>query len=260
MSDNLLLKGKHILVTGASSGLGYAMAEALAQAGATVAMASRLSQNLEKAVDTLLIKGLDVTLLPIDVRSETSIGQAVQWVRDNWGVLDVLVNNAGIGMKTVNPNFMTEPQPFYKVTPDGFRDLIDTNLTGYFLVSRAFVPLMLEKGKGKIINVSMNHATMRRQGFVPYGPSRAGAESLSYIMAEDLKDIGITVNMLLPGGATETEMIPEVMREEISKHLTLLKATVMAQPIVALASDASDGITGQRYVATEFAEWEFLGK
>lgn len=72
----------------------------------------------------------------------------------------------------------------------GFRDLIETNLTGYFLVARGFSPLMIEQGNGRIINISMNHETMKRKGFVPYGPSRAATESLlSAIMAEDLKDL-----------------------------------------------------------------------
>ncbi len=255
MSETFDLNGVHVLVTGASSGLGRAMADALALAGATVGLSARPSDTLTNAVQTLKEQNLDVTALPMDVRSVDSIERTVQWVESHWGKLDVLVNNAGIGMKTVNPNFLTEPQPFYEVSPDGFKDLIDTNLTGYFLVTRAFMPLMLKHGKGKVINISMNHSTMRRKGFVPYGPSRAGAESLSLIMAEDLKNSGVTVNMLLPGGATETEMIPEGVREDVAKHITLLKPTVMAEPIVYLASSTSDGRTGERLVATEFETW-----
>lgn len=256
MTRDIQLKNTHALVTGASTGLGFAMAEALAKAGAQVALTARSEETLNQAVHQLKTADLDVFALSMDVRSETSINNAVKWVREHWGKLDVLVNNAGIGMKTVNPNFLTEPQPFYQVTPDGFRDLIDTNLTGYFLVSRAFTPLMLENKKGKIINISMNHSTMRRKGFVPYGPSRAGAESLSYIMSEDLKEQGITVNMLLPGGATETEMIPQGYREEVKKHINLLSPNVMGDPIVYLASHHSDGLTGERLVATEFEDWQ----
>ena len=102
----------------------------------------------------------------------------------------------------------------------------------------------------------MNHETMRRKGFVPYGPSRAGAESLSLIMAEDLKENNIDVNMLLPGGATETGMIPDEFREEIIQHFQLLNPNVMAAPIVFLSSDESNGITGQRIVAIEFEAWK----
>ncbi len=247
------LRGVYIAVTGASSGLGLAMAEGLLRAGATVAMAARSMERLEREVVRLRSEGGDAHAMPLDVRSDSSIEDAVSWVKKEWGKLDVLVNNAGIGMRTVNPQFMVEPKPFYAVTPDGFRDLIATNLTGYFLVARAFAPMMAERGKGKIINISMNHETMRRKGFIPYGPSRAGAESLSLIMAEDLRPYGVTVNMLLPGGATETGMIPDELKSQLKSPL--LSPQVMAEPIVFLASASSDGITGERIVATEFHEW-----
>ena len=246
----------HVVVTGASSGLGYAMAEALLGEGAKVALASRPSPKLAEAVKKLKDKGYTTVFeLPLDVRSEESVEDAVKWVKTEWGQIDVLVNNAGIGMRTVNPNFLTEPQPFFHVSPEGFRNLIDTNVTGYFLTSRGFTPLMVEQGKGKIINISMNYETMKRKGFVPYGPSRAATESLSYIMAEDLKEFGVSVNMLLPGGATVTGMIPDEVRKELEGNSQLLKPEIMAKPIVFLASEQSEGITGERLVATEFDNW-----
>jgi NAD(P)-dependent dehydrogenase (short-subunit alcohol dehydrogenase family) len=165
--------------------------------------------------------------------------------------LDVLVNNAGIGMRTVNPHFLVEPQPFFKVTPEGFRDLINTNLTGYFLMARGFTPFMIEQGKGRIINISMNHETMKRKGFVPYGPSRAATESLSYIMSED----GITVNMLLSGGTTVTGMILDEICKDIESQFQLLEPGIMAEPIVFLASPEAEGITGERIVAIDFKSW-----
>ncbi len=244
------LDGVRILVTGASSGLGLAMARALLEAGATVALAARPGPRLDAAVSELAPFGPRVWAVGLDVRDEASVAKARRWVDRRWGALDVLVNNAGIGMRTVNPRFMVEPQPFYAVSPDGFRAVIDTNLTGYFLVASALVPPMVEAGRGKIINISMNHETMRRRGFVPYGPSRAGAESLSYIMAEDLADTGVTVNLLLPGGAVDTGMIPDETRAELGRPL--LPPEIMAAPICFLASAASDGITGQRFIATEF--------
>lgn len=249
------LKGKRALITGASSGLGLAMAEALAEAGATVILTARSAEKLDTAVASLVRRQLDAHAQVMDVRDEQSIAAAVDEVRRRWGGLDLLINNAGIGMRTVNPDFLSEPQPFYKVSAAGFRDLIDTNLTGYFLVTKAFVVLFLEQGRGKIVNITMNHATMRRKGFVPYGPSRAGTDSLSLIMAEDLREANIQVNMLLPGGATETGMIPEEHKETIKAQFGLLSPAVMADPIVFLASKASDGLTGERIVASEFAEW-----
>jgi NAD(P)-dependent dehydrogenase (short-subunit alcohol dehydrogenase family) len=250
-----LLTGTKALITGGSSGLGFAMAQALADAGAAVLITGRSPAALNNALARLGHHAGQVQALTMDVRDENSIAEVVRWVQDNWGGLDLLVNNAGIGMRTVNPEFMTAPQPFYKVSADGFRDLIDTNLTGYFLVAKAFAPLLLAQGHGKIVNISMNHETMKRQGFIPYGPSRAGAESLSLIMAEDLREHNIDVNMLLPGGATETGMIPEEQRTALPSHFSLLSPSIMARPIVFLASVASNGITGQRIVATEFDAW-----
>jgi len=255
-TERTLLKAKRILITGASTGLGYAMAKALATAGASVLLTARSQKNLTKAVAGLRQQDLDVYGIPMDVRHEESIAKAVAWVQGQWGTLDLLINNAGIGMRTVNPNFLSDPQPFYKVTAAGFRDLIDTNLTGYFLVAKAFMPLFIQQGHGKIVNISMNHETMKRKGFVPYGPSRAGAESLSYIMAEDLKELNISVNMLLPGGATETEMIPEDFKKTLKENNFLLSPDIMGEPIVFLASETSNGITGQRLVAKGFAAWK----
>jgi len=103
------------------------------------------------------------------------------------------------------------------------------------------------------VNISMNHETMRRRGFVPYGPSRAGAESLSRIMAEDLRPHGVDVNMLLPGGATLTGMLPDEAPPELRQRL--LSPDVMAEPILYLCAHASDGVTSARIVATEFADW-----
>ncbi|GMA65389.1 SDR family oxidoreductase [Alicyclobacillus fastidiosus] len=249
------LSGIHALVTGASSGLGYAMAYALLKEGATVAVSSRGGQKLSNVVQGFRQEGLDAHELSIDVRSASSIEAAKDWVTSKLGKLDVLVNNAGIGMRTVNPKFLFDPKPFYEVSPEGFRDLIDTNLTGYFLVSRAFAPMMVKEGDGRIINISMNHETMRRKGFVPYGPSRAGAESLSYIMAEDLRDSGVAVNVLLPGGATRTGMLPDEYGEVYDSMPNILSPDVMARPIVFLASPEAADITGERIVATEFDQW-----
>ena len=153
-------------------------------------------------------------------------------------------------MRTVNPRFMTEPQGFWRVSPDGFRAVVETNLTGYFLVAREVTPLMLATGRGRIVNVSMNHATMTRRGFVPYGPSRAGAEALSRIMAADLDGTGVTVNLLLPGGATRTGMVPDG-----DPGLALLEPEIMGPPIVWLASADAEGTSNERIVATEFGDW-----
>jgi gluconate 5-dehydrogenase len=148
---------------------------------------------------------------------------------------------------------MDEVMPFWEVTPEGFRSVIDTNLTGYFLVARAVVPRFLAQKRGRIINITMNHETMRRRGFTPYGPSRAGAEALSLIMAEDLAPYQIAVHLLLPGGATDTGMIPEAARTR--DGLTVLPADIMARPICYLCSSGADGLSPARIVAKDFDEW-----
>ena len=162
----------------------------------------------------------------------------------------MLVNNAGIGMRTVNPRFLTEPQPFWEVAAAGFRDVVETKVTGTFLVARAVVPRMLAAGGGRVVTISMSEQTMTRRGFVPYGPSGAAVEALSRVMAADLADTPVTVNLLLPGGATATGMVPDDMPAEVRERL--LDPAIMGPPIVWLASPAAAGVHDQRIVATEF--------
>ncbi|MCL5116768.1 MAG: SDR family oxidoreductase [Firmicutes bacterium] len=247
------LAGKFIVVTGATSGLGWAMADALLREGATVAVAARPTPRLDAVVNAWKREGVSAVSLSLDVRDPESVEAARDWIQSKWPHCDMVVNNAGLGMRSVNPAFMTEAQPFFEVTLAQFDAVMDTNLRGYFLVSRAFSRLFLDQGFGRFVNISMNHATMTREGFVPYGPSRAGAEALSYIMAHDLKRYGITVNLLLPGGATATGMIPESVPQDVRARL--LPPEVMGPPIVFLASDAAEGMTGERIEANAWHEW-----
>jgi NAD(P)-dependent dehydrogenase (short-subunit alcohol dehydrogenase family) len=242
------LAGVRVLLTGGTSGLGFAMSQALAQAGARVVLTGRTTERVQDAATRI---GHDTAGLVMDVRDEHSVAAGVDRALAALGGIDVLVNNAGLGMRTVNPRFMTEPAGFWQVSPDGFRDLLATNVTGYFLVARAVVPPMLAAGHGKIVNISVNEATMRRRGFTPYGPSRAATDALSQIMAADLAGTGIDVNLLLPGGATRTGMTPDDAPAET--QATWLDPAIMGPPVVWLASRDSDGQTGQRIVATEFA-------
>jgi len=128
--------------------------------------------------------------------------------------------------------------------------VIDTNVNGPFLMARAVVPSMLQAGSGRIINISMNHATMRRRGFSPYGPSKAALESETIIWAEDLAGTGVTVNALLPGGAALTGMIPPGVSEAVRAHL--LDPDIIVPPMLWLASNEADGVTGKRLVANRW--------
>src|SRR4051812_45851422 len=194
------------VITGGTSGLGLAMATALAAAGARVAVTSRSRDRAEAAAREL---GADAAGFGSDVRDERSVARLVADVHDRFGGVDLLVINAGIGMRSVNPAFLSDPQPFWAVEPSGFRDVFDTKVTGVFLVTRAFVAGMPAGGAGRTVNISRRESTRTRGGFVPYGPSGAAVEALSRVMAADLADTPITVNLLLPGGATMTGMVPD---------------------------------------------------
>jgi NAD(P)-dependent dehydrogenase (short-subunit alcohol dehydrogenase family) len=240
---------RRILVTGATSGLGRAMAAALIDAGAEVAITSRTRSRAETVAADLGAGGLGIEM---DVRDQDSVQAGVGEAFERLGGLDMLVNNAGLGMRTVNPRFLSDPQPFWEVTPNGFRDVLETKVTGSFLVARAVVPRMLAAGGGRIVSISMNEQTMTRRGFVPYGPSGAGVEALARVMAADLAETAVRANILLPGGATATGMIPEDTSPET--RAGLLDPGVMGPPIVWLASAEADGVHGERIVATEFEE------
>jgi NAD(P)-dependent dehydrogenase (short-subunit alcohol dehydrogenase family) len=244
MSD---LAGTRALVTGATSGLGLAMARALAGAGARTIITSRDAGRARQAAAEI---GGETTGLSLDVRDADAVQRVIGDSEAAYGGIDILVNNAGIGMRTVNPRFMSEPQAFWEVSADGFRDVFETKALGCFLVASAVVPGMLKRGGGRIVNISMNTATMVRRGFVPYGPAGAAVEALSRVMAADLAATPVRVNILLPGGATLTGMIPDDAGEELRSQL--LDPSIMGPPIVWLASPEAADVHDARIVATEF--------
>jgi NAD(P)-dependent dehydrogenase (short-subunit alcohol dehydrogenase family) len=257
---------RRVLVTGGTSGLGLAMASALAEAGAAVmltgrdgaraaAVAAELSGAARMAGGEGVAGGAGMAGavgIEMDVRDEGSVARGVEQAWSLLGGIDMLVNNAGIGMRTVNPEFMTRPQAFWEVPVDGFRAVVETNLTGYFLVASAVTPRMLAADGGRIVNISVNYSTMQRAGFVPYGPSRAGSEAMSRVMAADLRDTGVTVNLLLPGGVTVTGMVPP---GAVTAGQGFLEPAVMGPPIVWLASAEAAGVHDERIVAAEFDQW-----
>jgi NAD(P)-dependent dehydrogenase (short-subunit alcohol dehydrogenase family) len=239
--------GVRALVTGGTSGLGRAMAAALAGAAASVVLTGRSESRARAAAAEI---GRGAIGMAMDVRSAEAVASGVDaaWLR--LGGIDLLVNNAGIGMRTVNPRFLEEAQPFWDVEPDGFRAVLDTKVTGCFLVARAVVPRMLRAGGGRVVNISMNRETMVRAGFVPYGPAGAGVEALSRVMAADLAGSSVRVNLLLPGGATATGMVPDDVGPDMRSRL--LDPAIMGPPIVWLATaDVHD----ERVVASEFEAW-----
>jgi len=242
------LKDKIAIVTGGGRGIGKAIAEALALEGAKVVITSARHKNeIEQAASK--IGGTAVTA---DVSNEEDVNKLVDSVLSDFGRIDILVNNAARGMKFVNQNFITEPKPFWDADPEMWRMVIDTNICGVFLMTRAVIPHMIKRGYGRIINISINYETMKRKGFTPYGPSKAALESMSTIWAQELEGTGITLNVLLPGGATNTGMIPDNFPE--SKRKELIDPVIMGPPAVYLASDDAGRINGQRIIALEWKD------
>jgi 3-oxoacyl-[acyl-carrier protein] reductase len=240
------LNQKIAIVTGGGRGIGRAIAEAFAREGAKVVVtAARQRNEVEKVA--LNIGGIAVLA---DVSKMDDVQKLVDTVVSKFGRIDILVNNAARGMKFVNESFMTEPKPFWEADPDMWRMVIDTNVNGVFLMTRAVIPEMSKQRYGRIINISINHETMKRKGFTPYGPSKAALESMSIIWAQELEGTGITLNVLLPGGATNTGMIPGGFPE--SQRNKLIDPAVMGPPAVYLASDEASGINGQRIIAIQW--------
>ena len=248
MSSSLKLKNKVAIVTGGGRGIGKAIAGAFAREGAKVVVTSARHRNeIEQAASDI-----GGTAMLADVSKKDVVQKLVDSVISDFGRIDILVNNAARGMKFVNESFMTAPKPFWEADPDMWRMVIDTNISGVFLMTRAVIPHMLAQRFGRIINISINHETMKRKGFTPYGPSKAALESMSTIWAQELEGMGITLNVLLPGGATNTGMIPDTFPEE--KRRELIDPSIMGPPAVYLASDDASGINGQRIIAVEWKE------
>ena len=130
------------------------------------------------------------------------------------------------------------------------RAVLETNLLGFFLVSRSFVPLM-DRG-GSLVYVSTSDATMTRPGQLPYGPSKAGAEAMAAIMARELEEKGIRVNVICPGGFTDTNMAPPGLTERMrASGLPVLPPTVLNEVILYLASNPAADLTGEKLMETE---------
>jgi 3-oxoacyl-[acyl-carrier protein] reductase len=240
------LAGAVAIVTGGGRGIGRAIALAYANAGAEVVITA--ARNLEEA-ERVASEGAalsgSVRAVQADVTTEDDVRRLVHGALELRGRIDVLVNNAARGMKFVNPRFMTDPQPFWEAEPDAWRLVIETNILGVFLVSRAVVPHMLAAGRGSIVNVTINHATMTRRGFSPYGPSKAALEAMTQVWAGELEGTGVTINMLAPGGATATGMIPD----DAPPDIELLDPEIVVPAALALARAER---SGQRLLGTEF--------
>jgi len=249
MADGTL-SGKTAIVTGAGRGLGRSMALGLARAGANVVLTAARNPREIDLVAQDAAKSLaagKVMQLLADVAKEQDCQRVVSETVREFGAVHILVNNAGRGMRFVSEKFFDTPTKFWETDPAVWKMIVDTNVNGPFLMSRAVAPQMLKQRWGRIVNISINHETMRRAGFSPYGPSKAALESETIIWAQDLAGTGVTVNALLPGGATDTGMVPQDIPSHLRKQL--LHPDIMIPPLLWLVSEATGGVTGSRFAA-----------
>jgi 3-oxoacyl-[acyl-carrier protein] reductase len=249
MADRML-SGKTAIVTGAGRGLGRAMALGLAHAGANVVLtAARNRQEIDLVADEVAENPTagKVRQHLADAAREEDCARVVSETVSQFGGVHILINNAGRGMRFVSEKFFDTPTKFWETDPAIWKMIIDTNVNGPFLMARAAVPHMMKQRWGRIINISMNHETMRRAGFSPYGPSKAALESETIIWAQDLAGTGITVNALLPGGATDTGMVPADLPPGVRQKL--IQPDIMVPPLLWLVSEEASEVTGSRFTA-----------
>jgi NAD(P)-dependent dehydrogenase (short-subunit alcohol dehydrogenase family) len=240
------LRERVAIVTGGGRGIGRAISLGYAAAGADVVITvARNPAEADEVVGVGASLPGSIRSVQADVTLASDVDRVVESALAINGRIDVLVNNAARGMRFVNQRFMAEPRPFWEADPDAWALVMETNTVGVFLMSRAVVPHMLATGRGSIINVTINHETMVRRGFSPYGPSKAALEAMTQIWAQELEGSGVHINLLAPGGATATGMVPEGAPAE----LKLLSPEIVVAPALhlALAERSGDRILGTEW-------------
>ena len=242
------LTGKVVVMTGAARGLGRAMALALAREGAQLALVDLDGEELQAVAHEIQDIGGRESVVPLgaDVCDPDSSATAVHYAVENFGRLDVLFNNAALGPQAVAEDPYGMPPKFWELNPYTFIRMIDINSAGPQLMAAAAVPVMLQNGWGRVINITTALDAMYAPGMGAYGPSKAALEAHTAIMAKDLEGTGVTANVLIPGGPANTRMIPDatgIQRE------ALIQPEDMQGPAVWLASDDSDNRNGERFIA-----------
>ncbi len=239
------------IVTGAAGGIGRAIVPGLLAAGVRVAGVDRDRQPLQALAASAREQGKADDLLTIqtDLTNDSAVDEITNATLDRFGRIDILVNNAGIGPGSIRPDSWHRPLKFWEITPDQWRLFVAVHTTAPLALANAVVPEMMRQGWGRIINVTTSLGTMINAGSPTYGPSKAALEALSAIMAKDLDGTGITVNVLVPGGVTNTPMISD---EAGFERASLIQPEVMAPPLVWLVSDAAGKVTGRRFLAVHW--------
>ncbi len=229
------LKSKIAVITGASRGIGFAIAEALAATGANLVITSRKAADAESAAERLAEHGVRILPLQCDVRDEVAIERMFEAVKSDFGSIDILVNNAGHSQVLV---------PIEKLPTDLWQDTLATNLTGTFLCTRAALPLM-KKGSTIVNNISAA-AYHAFPNFAAYNVSKAGALAFTNTLREELRERGIRVMALVPG-ATDTEIWqqfwPDAPREKMvsPKDVAAVLIAALRVPPVAAVDEIKIG-------------------
>jgi NAD(P)-dependent dehydrogenase (short-subunit alcohol dehydrogenase family) len=246
------LIGRCVIVTGGSRGIGREMALTLVAAGARVAVVGlhdspQLAQTVKDAQS--LAGGGRLIPIVADLRRDADCRRIADETLKAFGAIDVLFNNAGVGIQVV-ANYSGKPRTmFWETDLEAWNTICDTNVHGVFLMARAVAPGMIAQKSGKIINVSTNRHTMLRLGGSSYGGAKAFMEIASRVWAHELEGTGVTVNVLLPGQPIDTGIrVGPVINDPVAP------VSIMRAPALWLASDLSNGHTAQRFLASRWNE------
>src|ERR1700747_191762 len=238
------------IVTGAAGGIGRAMVQGRLSAGIRVAGVDRDREPLGALTASAREQRKAAELLTIqtDLTSDSAAEEVTKATRGKFGRIDILVNNAGIGPGAIRPDSWQRPLKFWEITPDQWRRFVAVHTTAPLALTNAVVPEMMRHGWGRIVNVTTSLGTMLNAGSPTYGPSKAALEALSAIMAKDLDGTGVTVNVLVPGGITNTPMVSASGFDRAQ----MIQPEVMVPPLLWLVSDAAGKVTDRRFLGVRW--------